>query len=46
MPWAILITDALVQEELGHVDDPEYIDNSISQILDPESGSDALRGGL
>jgi len=30
----ILITDALVQEGLGHVDDPEYIDNSISQILD------------
>lgn len=29
----ILITDALIQEERGHVDDPEYIDNSISQIL-------------
>jgi len=30
----ILITDALVQEQLGHLDDPEYIDESISQILD------------
>jgi two-component system NtrC family sensor kinase len=29
----ILITDALNQKDLGHVDDPEYIDNSISQIL-------------
>lgn len=30
----ILMTDALVQEELGRVDDPLFIDNSISQILD------------
>ena len=30
----ILITDALIQEELGHGGDPEYIDNSISRILD------------
>ena len=29
----ILITNALIQDELGHVDDLEYIDNSISQIL-------------
>ena len=29
----ILITDSLIQEERGHVDDPDYIDNSISQIL-------------
>ncbi len=29
----ILITDALNQKYLGHVDDPDYIDNSISQIL-------------
>ncbi len=29
----ILITEALVQEELGHVENPDYIDNSISQIV-------------
>ena len=37
----ILITDALAQEERGHVDDPEYIDNSISQIL--ERNRDLMR---
>jgi len=30
---SILITDAMNQEELGRVDDPDYIDNSVSQIL-------------
>ncbi len=30
---AILITEALVQEELGHAGDPDYIDKSISQIV-------------
>jgi signal transduction histidine kinase len=29
----ILITDALIQEEHGRVDDPKYIDKSISRIL-------------
>jgi signal transduction histidine kinase len=29
----ILISDALAQEERGNVDDPEYIDNSITEIL-------------
>lgn len=37
----ILITDALIQDELGHVDDPNYIDNSISQIL--ERNQDLMR---
>jgi signal transduction histidine kinase len=30
----ILIIDALIQEELGRVDDPAFIDTSISEILD------------
>lgn len=38
---AILITDAMAQQERGQVDDPEYIDRSISQIL--ERNQDLMR---